>query len=164
MTTKTMSTEDRVGFLEGEMDRIIFELSRTLNIDLSGKTPDANIPPQPERRITDLGRPQLAYDSTAASYETQGGPDSLGAAKDLPPVEQGVHPGTSEPIVDSGGGQGTGPLVVVEQEPASGGAEATDAAQKKADELGVTIAEVKGTGADGRVTVADVEGHASKQG
>lgn len=33
----------------------------------------------------------------------------------------------------------------------------TDAAAAKADELGVDVRTVKGTGADGRITVADVE-------
>jgi pyruvate/2-oxoglutarate dehydrogenase complex dihydrolipoamide acyltransferase (E2) component len=35
--------------------------------------------------------------------------------------------------------------------------EATKAAQAKADELGVDLASVKGSGKDGRVTVSDVE-------
>lgn len=39
---------------------------------------------------------------------------------------------------------------------------ATDAAQAKADELGVDISEVEGTGQDGRVLVSDVEAHANK--
>jgi pyruvate/2-oxoglutarate dehydrogenase complex dihydrolipoamide acyltransferase (E2) component len=39
--------------------------------------------------------------------------------------------------------------------------EPTDAAQAKADELGVNLADVSGSGKDGRVTVNDVEAHAS---
>lgn len=152
------STDERLTFVEEEMDRLKFELSRTLNIDLSGKTPDANIPPQPERRVTDLGRRQLEpVTGPAASYETQDGEDSTGSPSELPPVEPGVLPGTSEPIVDSGGGQGAGPLVEEYSD-----VDATDAAQKAADKHGVNIADVKGTGADGRVTVSDVEKHAAK--
>lgn len=37
--------------------------------------------------------------------------------------------------------------------------ESTDAAEEKADELGVDINDVEGTGKDGRVTVSDVEKH-----
>lgn len=151
-------TEDRLEFLEAEVDRLKFEIARSLNIDLSGRTPDANIPPQPERRITDQGRPVLEYAGPPATYATQEGPDSRGAPAALPPVEPGVLPGTSELIVDTGGGQGTGPLVEEFSD-----VDATDAAQRKADELGVNLADVKGTGADKRVTVADVEKHADKQ-
>jgi pyruvate/2-oxoglutarate dehydrogenase complex dihydrolipoamide acyltransferase (E2) component len=34
--------------------------------------------------------------------------------------------------------------------------EATDAARRKARELGVNLAEVEGTGADGKITIEDV--------
>jgi hypothetical protein len=104
-------TGTRLEYVEAELDRLKFEVGRSLNIDLSGKTPDANIPPQPERRVTDLGRPVLAAAGPPASYETQDGPDSTGAPASLPPVQEGVKPGTGELIVDSGGGQGAGPVV-----------------------------------------------------
>ena len=42
-------------------------------------------------------------------------------------------------------------------EEAAWGANATDAAQRKAEELGIDLATVEGTGANGRITVADVE-------
>lgn len=153
-------TNDRLEYVENELERIKFEMSRSLNIDMSGKTPDPNVPPQPERNIVDQGRPQLAApEAPAASYETQDGPDSTGPpTTPQEPVVEGVKPGTSELIVDSGGGQGTGPVVTEEDN-----TDATDAAQRKADELGVTLADVKGTGADNRVTVADVQKHADKQ-
>jgi pyruvate/2-oxoglutarate dehydrogenase complex dihydrolipoamide acyltransferase (E2) component len=151
-------TGTRLEYVEAELDRLKFEVGRSLNIDLSGKTPDANIPPQPERRVTDLGRPVLAAAGPPASYETQDGPDSTGAPASLPPVQEGVKPGTGELIVDSGGGQGAGPVVETVDD-----TDATEAAQRKADELGVTLADVRGTGADGRVTVSDVEKHADKQ-
>lgn len=41
--------------------------------------------------------------------------------------------------------------------------DATDAAAKKAEELGVHLADVEGTGKDGRVTVNDVEAAAAAQ-
>lgn len=40
--------------------------------------------------------------------------------------------------------------------------DATDAAARKADELGVDLAAVAGSGKDGRVTVADVEAAAAQ--
>ncbi|HLL56842.1 MAG TPA: E3 binding domain-containing protein, partial [Rubrobacteraceae bacterium] len=42
------------------------------------------------------------------------------------------------------------------------GVDATDAARRKADKLGVTLSQVRGTGASGRVLVKDVE-EAAKQ-
>ena len=44
-----------------------------------------------------------------------------------------------------------------EQEP-----EATEAAQQKAQELGVDVSEVEGTGSEGRITVKDVTGAANQ--
>lgn len=41
--------------------------------------------------------------------------------------------------------------------------EATDAAERKAEELGVDLSSVEGTGKDGRVTVGDVERAAEMQ-
>ncbi len=40
--------------------------------------------------------------------------------------------------------------------------DATDAAREKARELGVDLGSLKGTGADGRITVGDVEGASSQ--
>ena len=48
-----------------------------------------------------------------------------------------------------------------EEAPSAAAAEHTDAAQNRANELGVNIAEVQGTGQNGRVTVNDVEAHAA---
>lgn len=48
-----------------------------------------------------------------------------------------------------------------EQEQAEVDAQATPAAEAKADELGVDTAEVEGTGVEGRVLVGDVEDHAA---
>ena len=42
-------------------------------------------------------------------------------------------------------------------QPSAGEVEATDAAERKADELNVDLSEVEGTGAEGRVVVGDVE-------
>jgi len=44
-----------------------------------------------------------------------------------------------------------------EQEP-----EATEAAQQKAQELGVDVSEVEGTGSEGRITVKDVQSAANQ--
>jgi pyruvate/2-oxoglutarate dehydrogenase complex dihydrolipoamide acyltransferase (E2) component len=44
-----------------------------------------------------------------------------------------------------------------EQEP-----EATEAAQQKAQELGVDLSEIEGTGSEGRITVKDVTGAANQ--
>ena len=43
-------------------------------------------------------------------------------------------------------------------------ADASDAAKTRAEELGVNIEEVEGTGQDGRVKVSDVEAFAEAQG
>ncbi len=57
-------------------------------------------------------------------------------------------------------GQGAEPEVA---EPAAGGGdasrtvEATEAARRKAEEMGVDLTEVRGTGANGRITVEDVK-------
>jgi large subunit ribosomal protein L20 len=42
--------------------------------------------------------------------------------------------------------------------------EATEAAERKAEELGVDLATVEGTGKDGRITVGDVENAAKEEG
>lgn len=61
---------------------------------------------------------------------------------------QGAEPDVAEPDV---------------AEPAAGGGdasrtlEATEAARRKAEEMGVDLTEVRGTGADGRITVEDVK-------
>ena len=52
----------------------------------------------------------------------------------------------------------------LEVEEAAWGAAATDAAQRKAEELGIDLATVEGTGANGRITVGDVQRAAKKQG
>lgn len=53
-----------------------------------------------------------------------------------------------------------GLLIRVEPDKEEAGPEPTEAARQRASELGVNIAEVEGTGADGRVTVDDVQKHA----
>jgi pyruvate/2-oxoglutarate dehydrogenase complex dihydrolipoamide acyltransferase (E2) component len=66
---------------------------------------------------------------------------------------QGAEPDVAEPDVAE-------PDVA---EPAAGGGdasrtlEATEAARRKAEEMGVDLTEVRGTGADGRITVEDVK-------
>ena len=49
-------------------------------------------------------------------------------------------------------------------EEAARGAVATDAAQRKAEELGIDLATVEGTGANGRIIAGDVERAAKEQG
>ena len=54
-------------------------------------------------------------------------------------------------------------------EPEAGGGdasrtvEATEAARRKAEEMGVDLIEVRGTGADGRITVEDVKNRAKAE-
>ena len=63
-------------------------------------------------------------------------------------------------------GQGAEPNVV---EPEAGGGdasrtvEATEAARRKAEEMGVDLTKVRGTGADGRITVEDVKKRAKAE-
>ncbi len=58
-------------------------------------------------------------------------------------------------------GQGAEPPDVAETAAGGGDAprsvEATEAARRKAEEMGVDLTEVRGTGADGRITVEDVK-------
>jgi pyruvate dehydrogenase E2 component (dihydrolipoamide acetyltransferase) len=47
-------------------------------------------------------------------------------------------------------------------EPESGEVEATPAAERRAEELGVDLSQVRGTGSGGRITVKDVQSAAKK--
>jgi pyruvate dehydrogenase E2 component (dihydrolipoamide acetyltransferase) len=51
-----------------------------------------------------------------------------------------------------------------EQESAAGDVAATEAARRKAEELGVELSGVEGTGPGGRITVRDVQAAAAQQG
>ena len=82
------------------------------------------------------------------------------------PVESEVHPHdenggfvTPEPA-DSGDGDVPGPSADAQQD-GQEDPEVTDAARRRAEELGVDPTEVKGTGSGGRVLVKDVEAAAS---
>src|SRR5829696_10405609 len=62
-------------------------------------------------------------------------------------------------ITDQGGQGARG-----EQESAAGDVAATEAARRKAEELGVELSGVEGTGPGGRITVRDVQAAAAQQG
>jgi pyruvate/2-oxoglutarate dehydrogenase complex dihydrolipoamide acyltransferase (E2) component len=51
-----------------------------------------------------------------------------------------------------------------EQEESAGGVAATEAAKRKAQQLGVDLSGVEGTGPGGRITIKDVQGAAARQG
>jgi pyruvate/2-oxoglutarate dehydrogenase complex dihydrolipoamide acyltransferase (E2) component len=51
-----------------------------------------------------------------------------------------------------------------EQEESTGGVAATEAAKRKAHQLGVDLSGVEGTGPGGRITIRDVQGAAAQQG
>ena len=62
------------------------------------------------------------------------------------------------------GSVSSGRVLAADVEEAAWGAAATDAAQRKAEELGIDLATVEGTGANGRITVGDVQRAAKEQG
>ena len=62
------------------------------------------------------------------------------------------------------GSGSSGRVLADDVEEAAWGAVATDAAQRKAEELGTDLATVEGTGANGRITAGDVERAANEEG
>lgn len=71
-------------------------------------------------------------------------------------------PETAEPQAEAGEGQETPDAPSDDSQDVEEGPEVTDAAKRRADELGVDPTGVKGTGSGGRVLVKDVEAAAGQ--
>ena len=112
------------------------------------------------------GRLEDISSDLEGALERQGGGATQGAGELVGGGRGGE--GGSEAIRRSGevaggttdqGGQGA----QGEQE-SSGGVAATEAARRKAEELGVELSGVEGTGPGGRITLRDVQAAAAQQG
>jgi pyruvate/2-oxoglutarate dehydrogenase complex dihydrolipoamide acyltransferase (E2) component len=96
-------------------------------------------------------------------------PDGEGVAEDAPGYGTAADPTgptgsvPASQTVEQGGKAGEEAPAESDTEEAEGEPKATPAAVAKAEELGVDLDTVEGTGADGRITVGDVEAAAAEE-
>jgi pyruvate/2-oxoglutarate dehydrogenase complex dihydrolipoamide acyltransferase (E2) component len=112
--------------------------------DIVGRITDL---PAEEEHTNEEGRTvRTVKEETGALLSLTIGPDGNILDLSLPPKKEEI---TEQEVVEDHSGSHSG--TVEEDEP-----DATDAARQKAEQLGVDLSQVKGSGAGGRITVKDV--------